>query len=183
VEPVTYLEWDSASLNELVALSKDQELMGVIRQLLQEADVDCCAATLVKDVQMSDLLSSAGEVLQCHAKRKGLAGCRHLAEGLQHIQSKDCAWQEKLDQSCMLITDSLDDVLKGTEALIDLVAACTALHAALMKPCSLDSFQVLELSPLFVPMSLVLLQLATQASRSSRAHGQKDVGVGSRSTD
>jgi len=153
-EAATYVAWDTAKLEKLLDNVKDEELVSLVQSLLEEAGSGD-EQPAVPRIPSGSWLAPVREAVKLQAKRKGLASCSHITEGLQVILSKpNASWREKMDQSRALILDCASDLVDSLEAVTDMVGACSALKALLTNSAMMSPGTVVQMAPLLILLSL-----------------------------
>lgn len=160
-ESVTYIAWNVRKLTELIKYTKDPALVKLVRDMIQEADpgyADFDEKASERPQNVNGLLSALSEAVELQAKRKGLAMCYQLVEGLQRLILKtNTTAREKMCQCRALLLESADDLMEGLEALADFAGALSALAAITTHASDgLSTDEVLQLAPLFMLASLTI---------------------------
>lgn len=160
-ESVTYIAWNVRKLTELIKHTKDPALVKLVRDMIQEADpgyADFDEKASERPKSVNGLLSALSEAVELQAKRKGLAMCYQLVEGLQRlILNTNATAREKMCQCRALLLESADDLMEGLEALADFAEAFSALTAIVTHAGDgLTPDEVVQLAPLFMLASLTL---------------------------
>lgn len=160
-ESVTYIAWNVRKLTELIKHTKDPALVKLVRDMIQEADpgyADFDEKASERPKSVNGLLSALSEAVELQAKRKGLAMCYQLVEGLQRlVLNTNTTAREKMCQCRALLLESADDLMEGLEALADFAGAFSALATIITHAGDgLSTDEVVQLAPLFMLASLTI---------------------------